>query len=34
MEEKILGHDNPTTVRRRAELAEILKRAKSRNSSP
>jgi eukaryotic-like serine/threonine-protein kinase len=28
MEEKILGRDHPTTVRSRAELADILKRAK------
>ena len=28
MEEKILGRDHPTTVRSRAELAEILQRTK------
>ncbi|HXJ55856.1 MAG TPA: serine/threonine-protein kinase [Verrucomicrobiae bacterium] len=33
MQEKILGRDHPTTVRSRAELAEILKRTNSTNSS-
>jgi len=33
MQEKILGRDHPTTVRSRAELAEILKRTNSSNSS-